>query len=276
MVTGLGLSGCYSAGVLDPQGPVGAGERLILLDSLAVMLAIVIPTIIATLGFAWWYRASNTKARYLPDWSFSGRLELVVWSIPVLVVMFLGGMAWVSSHDLDPAKPLSGTGKPLEVEVVSLDWKWLFLYPDQGVASVNDLVIPAGQPVHFSLTSGSVMSAFFVPQLGGMIYTMNGMVTQLNLRADGPGAFAGLASHYSGDGFSDMRFQARAVPPAAFAAWVQGARAGRPTLDAAAYQGLSRQGLAPVTTYQLAGPALFQAIATQKLPPGPGPASGQP
>src|SRR5262249_23584961 len=153
-------------------------------------------------------------------WSYSGRIELVVWSIPILMVVFLGGMAWVSSHDLDPNKPVAGQGKPLTVQVVSLDWKWLFIYPDQGVASVNRLVIPAGAPVRFQLTSGSVMTAFFIPRLGTLIYTMYGMVTPLNVRADRPGDYFGQAAQISGDGFSDMNFTARAVPATDFTAWV--------------------------------------------------------
>ena len=206
----------------------GSGRReadyTILIDSLAIMLAIVVPTIVATLGFAWWFRASNTRARYLPDWAYSGQLELIVWAIPLLTIMLLGGVAWIGSHDLDPAKPLPSKDAPLEVQVVSLDWKWLFIYPDQQVASVNQLVIPAGVPVHFSLTSASVMNAFFIPQLGSMIYTMNGMTTQLNLQADAPGTFPGLSSHYSGDGFSDMHFDVEAVPADHFSAWVDATR----------------------------------------------------
>src|SRR4051812_2326242 len=159
------------------------------------MLAIVIPTILATLAFAWWFRESNSRARYLPDWAYSGRIELVVWAIPTLVILFLGGVTWIGSYDLDPARPLSSHVKPLEVQVVSLDWKWLFIYPEQGVAAVNELVVPAGRPVHFSLTSASVMNAFFVPQLGSMIYAMNGMTTQLHLQADRPGDFYGRSSH---------------------------------------------------------------------------------
>ena len=189
-----------------------------MIDSLAIMLAIVVPTIAATFAVAWWFRASNMRARYLPDWVFSGRIELVVWSIPLLTIMLLGGVAWIGSHDLDPAKPLPSNTPPLEVQVVSLDWKWLFIYPGQRVASVNQLVVPAGVPIHFSLTSASVMNVFFVPQLGSMIYTMNGMTTQLNLRADAPGTFLGLSSHYSGDGFSDMHFDVQAVPAEQFAA----------------------------------------------------------
>ena len=268
------LGGC--SGVLDPQGPVGAGEKVILLDSLAIMLVIVVPVIVATLAFAWWFRASNSRARYLPDWAFSGRIELVVWSIPALVIMFLGGLAWISSHDLDPAQPLPPAQvQPLQVEVVSLDWKWLFIYPDQGIATVNQLVVPVGRPLRFRLTSGSVMTAFFIPQLGSMIYTMNGMVTQLNLRADRPGTYLGLASQYSGDGFSDMRFDTRVVPPAAFAAWVAAAKSAGPVLDAPTYKALSRQSqnVAPYT-YRAATPGLFEQVATQQLPPGPGPQGG--
>jgi cytochrome o ubiquinol oxidase subunit 2 len=267
----LALGGCARLDVLDPAGPVNAGETQILLDALAVMLAIVIPTIVATLGFAWWFRASNKRATHLPDWEFSGRVELVVWSIPVLVVMFLGGMVWVSSHDLDPSVPVPGA-KPVRVQVVSLDWKWLFLYPDQGVASVNKLVIPAGAPVSFQLTSGSVMTAFFVPRLGSMIYTMNGMVTPLHLKADRPGIYAGEASHFSGDGFADMRFNADALSPAAYAAWMARAKAAGPVLDADAYKALARQSAnVTPTTYRAYTPSLFDDVATQRLPPGPGP-----
>jgi cytochrome o ubiquinol oxidase subunit II len=271
-----GLCGCRFA-LMNPAGPVGAGERQILVDSVVIMLAIVLPTMAATVAFAWWFRASNTRARYLPDWAFSGRIELVVWSIPVLVIMFLGGLAWSSSHDLDPAQPVTGQGKTLQVQVVSLDWKWLFIYPDQGVASVNRLVIPVGAPVRFQVTSGSVMTAFFIPRLGSMIYAMNGMVTPLNLRADKPGDYLGEASQFSGDGFSDMRFTATAVSPADFAAWAAAAHAGGPVLDAVSYRSLSQQGVPPAPfTYSAVAPGLFQAIATQKLPPGPGPPADGP
>ena len=270
----FGLSSCAS-GILDPHGPVGGSEKVILFDSLAIMLAIIIPTIIATFAVAWWYRASNTKARYLPEWAFSGRVELVVWSIPLLTILFLGGIAWIGSHDLDPAKPLPSKVKPLEVQVVSLDWKWLFIYPGQGVAAVNVLPIPVGTPVHFTLTSASVMNTFFVPQLGSMIYTMNGMADQLYLQADQPGSYYGQSGHFSGDGFSDMHFQVEAMPPGQFNAWVQKAKVSGPTLDDAAYRQLSRQSqkVTPFT-YRAAAPSLFQDIVMQKLPPGPGPGVG--
>jgi cytochrome o ubiquinol oxidase subunit II len=272
----LALAGCQVA-VLDPQGVVGIAEKTILIDSLAIMLAIVVPTIAATLGFAWWFRASNTRATYLPDFEYSGRIELIVWSIPLLTVILLSGVAWIGSHELDPAKPLAADAPPLEVQVVSLDWKWLFIYPSQRVASVNRLVVPAGVPIHFSLTSGSVMNAFFVPQLGSMIYTMNGMRTQLNLRADAPGTFLGLSSQFSGDGFPGMHFDVDAVPAERFDAWVEAARAAGPTLDAASYPAFARQSMdVRPFTFRAADPALFQQIVSHKLPPAPGPQAGRP
>src|SRR5439155_26926629 len=151
-------------------------------------------------------RSSNKRARYLPDFEYSGRLEMLVWSIPTMPVLLVGGVAWVGSHDLDPRKPIASTIKPLTVQVVSLDWKWLFIYPDQRVATVNQLTVPVGTPVSFELTSSGVMNSFFVPQLGSQIYTMAGMVTRLQLQADLTGTYRGLSAQYSGNGFADMRF----------------------------------------------------------------------
>jgi cytochrome o ubiquinol oxidase subunit 2 len=274
-LSALLLAGC-SYGVLAPAGPVGRAERLVLLNSLAIMLTIVIPTIIATLFFAWRYRASNTRARYLPHFAYSGRLELIIWSIPTLIILFLGGVIWAGSHDLDPMRPLPARETPLEVQVVSLDWKWLFIYPEQRIASVNELVIPAGRPVHFSLTSGRVMNMFWVPKLGGMIATMNRMVTQISLQADEPGRYDGRSTQFSGDGFSDMRFTTRAISPNEFSAWADATRHKGPVLNEAAYVALSQQSrdVRPFT-YREANPALFHAIVSQSLPPGPGPSDAQ-
>jgi cytochrome o ubiquinol oxidase subunit II len=171
------------------------------------MLAIVLPTIVTIFAFAFWFRASNARAHRWPDWEYSGRIELVVWSVPALTVILLGGVAWIGSHLLDPAKPIEGASKPLTIQAVSLDWKWLFIYPDQKVATVNTLTVPVGAPLQFQLTSASVMNAFFIPQFGSMICTMNGMATRLNLRANDPGTFQGLSTQFSGDGFSDMHFR---------------------------------------------------------------------
>ena len=265
------LSGCDWA-VLDPKGPIADANKTILVNSVAIMLAIVIPTIVATLAAAWWFRSSNTKATYLPDFEYSGALELIVWAIPLLTIMLLGGVAWIGSHDLDPAKPLVSTEEPLNVQVVSLDWKWLFIYPDQHVASVNRLVIPAGTPIHFTLTSGSVMTAFFVPQLGSMIYTMNKMGTQLHLLADDPGTFRGLATQLSGDGFADMHFEVVAKTAPNFTTGLarraprarSSRRSGIPSFRSKAScrsRSLSRR--SPTD--------LFDKILDQTLPPGPGP-----
>ncbi len=218
--------------ILDPQGPIGAAEKTILIDSVAIMLAIVLPTIIAIFAFAFWFRASNTRARFRPDWAYSGRIELVVWAVPALTVILLGGVAWIGAHQLDPAKAIEGSVKPLRIQAVSLDWKWLFIYPDQKIASVNTLTVPAGVPLQFELTSASVMNAFFIPQFGSMIYTMNGMTSRLNLKADKPGDFQGLSAHFSGDGFSDMHFDVHVVPPKQFATWAQEASGSDTALDA--------------------------------------------
>ncbi|MFD1612393.1 ubiquinol oxidase subunit II [Sphingomonas tabacisoli] len=271
-VTAAGISGC-SGGVLDPAGPVGANDSKILIDATMIMLAIVIPTILLAFWIAWKYRAWNTKAEYLPYWSYSGRVEAVVWSIPILTIMFIGGVIWIGSNRLDPFRPLPSKVPPLEVQVVSLDWKWLFIYPQHGIATVNQLVVPAGVPVHFSITSASVFNTFFVPRLGSMIYAMPGMVSQLNLQADRPGVLFGLSGHFSGDGFSDMQFQVKSVPPPQFEAWAAGVKtAAGPALDSPTYAKLAQQSQAvPPLAFRAVDPRLFLAIASQKVPPGPGP-----
>ncbi|HXO64707.1 MAG TPA: ubiquinol oxidase subunit II [Steroidobacteraceae bacterium] len=271
----LSLCGCHTA-VLSPAGPVSEGERTILLDSLAIMLCIVVPTIVATLAFAYWFRASNTRATYLPQWAYSGRLELIVWSIPALVIFFLGGIAWISAHLLDPAEPLKSATEPLEVEVVSLDWKWLFIYPRQSVASINRMVVPVGVPLSLRITSATVFNVFFVPQLGSEIYSMYGMTSRLNLEADRAGDYFGLSAHFSGDGFPGMAFDVQAVSPQEFTTWVAAARGAGPVLNDAAYQGLltQSQDVKPYS-YRAVRAGLFEDIVGQRLPPGEGPATAR-
>jgi cytochrome o ubiquinol oxidase subunit II len=261
------LGGC-TEGVLDPKGPIASAERQILLNSLGIMLAIAIPTILATLGMAYWFRSSNKRARYLPDFEYSGRLEILVWSIPAMTVLLVGGVAWVGSHDLDPGKALASNVKPVRVQVVSLDWKWLFIYPEQGIASVNQLTIPVGTPVSFQLTSSNVMNSFFVPQLGSQIYTMAGMATRLQLQADHPGTYRGLSAQYSGDGFADMRFAVDAVQAEDFAQWLTTVRANGPVLDAPAYADLAKpsKAVAPYT-YRAVAPTLFNDILSEGMRP---------
>jgi cytochrome o ubiquinol oxidase subunit 2 len=261
--------------ILDPQGPVGAAERTILIDSLAIMLAIVLPTIVAIFAFAFWFRASNARARHLPDWKYSGRIELVVWAVPALTVILLGGVAWIGAHELDPGKPIAGPQPPLRIQAVSLDWKWLFIYPDQKVAAINTLTVPAGLPLRFEITSASVMNAFFVPQFGSMIYAMNGMTSRLHLRADAPGVFQGLSAHFSGDGFADMHFDVHVIPAEQFADWAEDAAGAEKSLDERSYAQIARPSLHnEQAIYRLAATDLFQSIATQKLAPSPGAPSG--
>ena len=260
----LCLSSCQQAGVLDPQGPIAAAERLLLINSTAIMLVVVVPVIIATLAFAWWYRASNPRAARRFDLAYEGRIEFVTWSIPALIVILLGGVTWIGSHQLDPRAPILADAKPLRVDVVALDWKWLFIYPDQGIAAVNQLVVPAGTPVQFRLTSATVMNSFFVPQLGSQIYTMSGMETHLNLLADQPGEYPGISANFSGDGFSDMRFTVNAMSAGDFDGWLTRVRGAGPVLDAAGYAALAKPSKAvPPATYRAVEPDLFKRIVNE-------------
>ena len=258
------IASCQQTGVLDPQGPIASAERLLLINSTAIMLVVVVPVILATLGFAWWYRSSNARASHSPDESFEGRIEFVVWSIPALIVILLGGVIWIGSHQLDPRAPIPAKADPLRVDVVALDWKWLFIYPDQGIAAVNQLVIPAGTPVDFRLTSATVMNSFFIPQLGSQIYTMGGMTTHLNLLADKPGEYPGFSANYSGDGFAEMRFIAKAVPAGDFNSWVTQVRGAGSALDDAGYAALAKPSKAvPPGTYRSVEPNMFERIIDQ-------------
>jgi cytochrome o ubiquinol oxidase subunit II len=260
LIGAAALGGC-TEGVLDPRGPVASAERQVLFNSLGIMLAIVIPTILATLGVAFWFRESNERARYLPDFRYSGRLEMLVWSIPAMTVFLVGGVAWVGAHDVSPRKPIASTEKALRIQVASLDWKWLFIYPDYGVASVNQLTIPVGAPVSFELTSSGVMNSFFVPQLGSQIYTMAGMVSHLHLRADDPGTYRGMSAQFSGDGFSDMHFNVDAVPSEKFAQWVDLARRAGAELNAKTYADLAKpSGAVAPFTYRAVATDLFDRI----------------
>src|SRR5271157_5771910 len=264
------VASCQPRGVLDPQGPIGAAQLLLLINSTEIMLVVVVPVILATLGFAWWYRASNPRASRSWDPAYEGRIEFVTWSIPALIVILLGGVIWIGSHQLDPRAPISANANPLRVDVVALDWKWLFIYPDQGIAAVNQLVVPVGTPVDFRLTSATVMNSFFVPQLGSQIYTMGGMTTHLNLLADQPGEYPGFSANYSGDGFSEMRFVAKAVSAGDFNAWLEQVRGAGSALDDAGYAELAKPSKAvPPTTYRSVGPKLFERIIDQTVA-GPG------
>jgi cytochrome o ubiquinol oxidase subunit II len=254
------LSGCQ-LDVLDPKGPVGLAERSLIATSTGVMLIVVIPVIVLTLLFARRYRASNRAAEYRPTWSHSTAIEVAVWTLPTLIVAFLAVLTWKSTHELDPYRPLASNVKPIDVEVVALDWKWLFIYPDLGIASVNQLAFPVGTPVNFRITSDSVMNSFFIPQLGGQIYAMAGMQTRLHLMASQPGDYAGESANFSGPGFSDMKFRALATSPADFDAWVAKVRASSEHLDMDRYYAVAKPSeKTPVTHFSTVDPKLFYNI----------------
>jgi cytochrome o ubiquinol oxidase subunit 2 len=230
--------GASAEGVLDPLGPVGASQRQLLYEALGVMLLVVVPVLALTVGLAWWFRASNKRAAYLPDWSYSGKIEFTVWIIPLLIVLFLATLSWVGAHELDPYRPIQSANKRVRVEVVSMDWKWLFIYPELGVASVNELALPVDTPVSLDITSATVMNAIFIPGLAGQIYAMTGMCTQMSVMAAKAGVYRGLSSQFSGDGFSDMHFKVVAVDRVGFDRWVENLRQSGRTLDKGAYEQL--------------------------------------
>jgi cytochrome o ubiquinol oxidase subunit II len=261
------LSGCSEVALLHPGGPIAASELFVILVAFGLMLIVVIPVVVMALWFPRRYREGNPRGGYDPAWSDSARVDAVIWLIPAAIVAVLATLTWRESHRLDPAVPIRSEVAPLEVDVVSLDWKWLFIYPQQGVAAVNQLVIPARTPISFRLTSGSVMTSFFIPQLGSQIYAMAGRQSRLHLMADAPGVYAGQNQQFSGRGFSGMHFKVLALAPAQFDDWVRNARRARETLDLARFRELSRPGAdAPVTVYSGVSPGLFDAVVNRALP----------
>jgi cytochrome o ubiquinol oxidase subunit 2 len=261
------LSGCSGA-ILDPAGRIGADEKRLLIATTALMLTVVVPVIVMTLFFAWKYRASNERAAYTPEWSHSTRIELVIWTVPFIIVALLAVLTWKSSHDLDPYKPIESSAKPITIEVVALDWKWLFIYPEQHIATVNEIAFPVGVPVNFKVTSDSVMNSFFIPRLGSQVYAMAGMQTQLHLIADRPGVYEGASANFSGDGFSDMKFTARATSAAQFDAWVKQVRQSSANLDAPRYAELAKPSEKQAVAYfAQVEPMLYAGIVDRTVAP---------
>ncbi|WP_289296050.1 ubiquinol oxidase subunit II [uncultured Reyranella sp.] len=249
------------APVLDPKGPIALAERDLLFDAFYVMMLVIVPIIILTLWFAWRYRASNTKAKYTPTWANSVTIDAITWLIPAVIVIAVAVLLWRSTHRLDPYRPLESKEPPFDVQVVAQDWKWLFIYPEQGIAVVNQLAFPAGRPVSLRITSDTVMNSFYVPQLAGQIYAMAGMQTRLQMLADQPGKFVGRNSQYSGGGYSEQHFEVLAMTPADFDAWVARAKQSGRALDAAAYTALAAKSRAnPITYYSTVEPKLFDSI----------------
>ncbi len=263
------LAGCNTV-LLNAPGDVAAQQGRLIVVSTLLMLLIIVPVIALTILFAWRYRQSNKEATYSPDWDHSTALELVIWAAPLLIIIALGAVTWISTHTLDPYRPLrridaqrvvSDDVKPLVVEVVALDWKWLFIYPGQGIATVNELAAPIDVPIAFKITGSSVMNSFFIPALAGQIYAMPGMETKLHAVMNKPGVYDGFSANYSGAGFSNMRFKFHGLNGADFERWVQSAKASGNALDSQAYLLLEKPSeREPVRRFATVAPDLYQRI----------------
>ncbi len=255
------LGGCSDILLFNPKGPIGDAERFVIIVSIALMLIVVIPVFIMVFMFIRKYRASNTNATYMPKWSHSARIELVVWLVPAIIITILSILIWNTTHRLDPYKPIDTGVKPINIEAVSLDWKWLFIYPDQNIATVNQLVFPANVPISFRITSATVMTSFFIPQLGSQIYAMAGMQTRLHLLADEAGTYLGQNQQLSGRGYADMKFKAIAVSREQFETWVQKVRQSPDKLNMARYEKLEEPSANyPVTLFSEVTSDLFDRI----------------
>ena len=271
------LSGCNMV-LMNPSGDIAMRQRDLILASTGLMLLIIIPVIAATLFFAWRYRQSNTEAAYDPDWHHSTHLEVLIWSAPLVIVVALGALTWISTHTLDPYRPLSRIDasrplpegvKPLVVEVVALDWKWLFFYPDQGIATVNEIAAPVDVPITFKITAATVMNSFFIPALAGQIYAMPGMETKLHAVINKAGTYEGMSANYSGSGFSRMNFRFVGLDQAGFDAWVAKAKGTDKPLSRSAYLELERPSeREPVRFYSSVEPGLYGQILNMCAVPG--------
>ena len=273
----LFLTGCHMV-VLDPSGDIAAQQAHLVVQSTLLMLLIIVPVIVLTLVFAWRYRQSNRDAVYTPEWDHSTQLELVIWGAPLLIIIALGLITWISTHTLDPfrqlrrideQRPLALDVKPLEVDVVALDWKWLFIYPEQGIATVNELAAPVDRPIEFKITASTVMNSFYIPALAGQIYAMPGMQTQLHAVINQAGDYAGFSANYSGAGFSGMHFRFHGMSEADFEAWVKTNQASNEHLDRAGYLKLEQPSInAPLHRFAQVDPVLFNAVLNRCVEEG--------
>jgi cytochrome o ubiquinol oxidase subunit 2 len=270
------LAGCSTIVLFDPKGPIGDSERFVIIAAIVLMAIVVIPVFIMAFWFSRKYRAANAEATYMPKWSYSGKIDFVMWAVPIAIVTVLAILAWTRTHALDPFKPIPSAAKPINIEAVCLDWKWLFIYPDQNIATVNQITFPVKVPLSFKITSDTVMASFFIPQLGSQIYAMAGMQTRLHLMADKPGTYAGHNQQLTGRGYANMHFKAQAVSHEEFQAWVQKVRQSKELLDLNRYAQLAKPnvGYFPVTYFSAVRPDLFEYILRKYHPtwgknPGP-------
>ena len=262
------LTGCRFA-MFDPAGPIAEGQKELIIVATGLMLLVVIPVFILTIVFSWRYRATNTKATYKPDWAHSWVLESIWWAIPCVIIAILATITWITSHTLDPYRPIKSDVKPLNVQVVSLNWKWLFIYPEQNIATVNYLQIPENTPVSFKIASDAPMNSFWITQLGGQIMSMPAMQTQLHLLADKRGVYKGYSANFSGDGFSGMHFDVKVSSSEAFKNWVGEVKSAPQALTKSTYIALTEPSeFHKVTYYSLVEKNLFSSIIMQYMMPG--------
>ena len=234
------LSSCENLAVLNPKGIIAKSEMHLLIDATLLMLIVVIPVIILTFVIVWKYRASNKNAKYTPDKAHSTILEIVCWSIPGIIILILATITWISSHKLDPYRPLDTKSKPLVIQAIALDWRWMFVYPEQHIATINYIQIPVHKQIKFLITADAPMNSLEIPQLAGQIYAMTGMQTKLHLMANEAGVYRGLSTNYSGDGFANMVFWVHAGSEQQFAKWVQKVQRSPRRLTMAAYNEVAK------------------------------------
>lgn len=257
----------YNFAVFNPAGEVARGERNLFFFAGALGLSVIIPTILVTFFIAWKYREDNKKATYTPDWNKSVVVEIVRWTFLCLVIAILAVAMLRTVHQLDPMTPIQAEKKPITIQVVALQWKWLFIYPEQHIATVNFVEFPEKTPIDFQLTADAPMNSFWIPQLGGQIYAMSGMVTQTHLIADHTGVYQGVDAEISGTGFASMRFSVKAVSDQSFAAWVQSVQASGNPLNQSSYEELAKPGTqTPITTYAPVDKTLYNGIVMKDMP----------
>lgn len=264
-LTGLLLSGCDMA-LMNPKGQIGMEQKSLIVTAILLMLIVVIPAIFMTFLFAWKYRESNTNSKYTPNWAHSNKIELVVWGIPCIIILILGTLTWKSTHALDPRTPIESDARTITIEAVSMDWKWLFIYPELGIATVNEISFPENVPVKFKITSDTVMNSFFIPRLGSQIYAMAGMQNVVHLIANEKGVYPGMSANYSGKGFSGMKFNALVTSEEDFNKWVEKVKQSPNQLQWADYGKLAKPSENnPVEYFSTVKPGLYLDIINQYM-----------
>lgn len=255
-------------GVFNPKGMIALAEMNLIIKTTLLMLIVVIPVFILLAFFAWRYRATNTKAKYTPDWHSNKILEIIWWTIPIIIISIIAVITWISSHELDPYKPIASNVPPITIQVVALDWKWLFIYPEQNIATVNFVQFPVGTPVNFKITGDAPMNSFWIPQLAGQIYAMAGMDTKLHLIANEAGEYKGVSANYSGFGFSGMKFITKVTSQEEFNKWVQTARQSPVALSQVEYSNLAQKSRNnPVAYYSSVEEGLYGKIIMKYMTP---------